>query len=590
MHRLMGRTGRVLIALILLCCLLAGCTGGDPVSTETSVPADSVITSAEESPSQESAAESLPEESSFEPRYVKAFLASDRPQIELYRMTDRQLYEKTLCPRGTEVERIIAEPSAWEEQSMYTGILWEGQEYLIMTGMLAENPDEVVLEKSIYARTPATILTAPDDAGIAGLAKKTDKLDVLGYDYLNPDGSVHMYRVQQGENSGWVYAKYMVTTFAEAEPPYNEHGEYDIHKDRRHTFELYGGEGGHLDYYPVEKPVFEDNPFCEDARTMYLNARTIFSLDDYLAIIRESGVNAVVLDIKDGYLGFAADAAREACPTGYADAYATAEDYAAAVSKLQDNGLYVIGRIVVFNDWAFAADHPEACILTDVTSEKWVSAYNRDAWEYNCRLAIEAVEKCGFNEIQFDYVRFPDYAYSMSAEGKTDFRNAYDEEKAQTIQNFLFYVCDQLHERGVYVSVDVFGECSNTYVSAPGQYWPAISNVVDAISSMPYTDHFSTSVDMWTDPYPTVYQWALKAAERQTEIPTPAVPRTWITGYDTPYWNPVVEYDASKIKAEAQALYDAGLTGGFIPWNAGSSLSKYKQISEAWKNDYTGSD
>ena len=167
-----------------------------------------------------------------------------------------------------------------------------------------------------------------------------------------------------------------------------------------------------------------------------------------------------------------------------------------------------------------------------------------------------------------------------------DFKNKYDEEKAEAVQNFLFYATDQIHKVGAYLSVDVFGECSGEYVTAYGQYWPAISNIVDAISSMPYTDHFGRGVDTWTNAYQTVYNWAKGAATRQKEIPTPAVARTWITAYDTPYWKPTVIYNASKIEDQVRALYDAGLDGGFITWNSASSLAKYEQIKTAFNKDY----
>ena len=104
---------------------------------------------------------------------------------------------------------------------------------------------------------------------------------------------------------------------------------------------------------------------------------------------------------------------------------------------------------------------------------------------------------------------------------------------------------------------------------------------------MPYTDHFGRTTDTWTNAYKTVNNWAKGAATRQTEIPTPAVARTWITAYDTPHWNPTVVYDAKKISDQAQALVDAGLTGGFITWHSASSLYKYQQIKSAFSKDYT---
>ena len=103
---------------------------------------------------------------------------------------------------------------------------------------------------------------------------------------------------------------------------------------------------------------------------------------------------------------------------------------------------------------------------------------------------------------------------------------------------------------------------------------------------MPYTDHFGRNNDTWSNAYKTVYNWASGAVKRQKEIPTPAVARTWITAYDTPYWNPSVVYGADKIAEQAQALVDAGLNGGFITWNSASSLNKYEQIKSAFGRNY----
>ena len=307
----------------------------------------------------------------------------------------------------------------------------------------------------------------------------------------------------------------------------------------------------------------------------------------YLKIATTSGVNAIVVDIKDGALAYPVEIAKEYSMTAYNTAINSYDTYKKVINKIKEVNIYVIGRIVVFNDTHYGKDHPEECIKSNASSRLWPSGYSRGAWEYNVELAKAAVKDMGFNEIQFDYVRFPEDAYNMSKNSSTDFRNKYNEEKAETIQNFLFYATDEIHKVGAYLSVDVFGECSGTYVTSYGQYWPAISNIVDAISSMPYTDHFDRVAERWEKPYQTVYNWAKGAAERQTEIPTPAIPRTWITAYDTPYWNPTVIYDASKISAQAQALVDAGLEGGFITWHSASSLSKYKQIKSAFAKDYT---
>ena len=90
-------------------------------------------------------------------------------------------------------------------------------------------------------------------------------------------------------------------------------------------------------------------------------------------------------------------------------------------------------------------------------------------WEYKVALAKDAVETMGFQEIQFDYVRFPDGTYDYEKAGTIDYRNENNETKAQAIQRFLMYATDELHDLGVYVGADVFGESVETYVTAYGQ-------------------------------------------------------------------------------------------------------------------------
>ena len=80
----------------------------------------------------------------------------------------------------------------------------------------------------------------------------------------------------------------------------------------------------------------------------------------------------------------------------------------------------------------------------------------------------------------------------------------------------------------------MFGECANAYVTACGQYWPAISSVVDAISGMPYPDHYSAQGDYkpWEHPYTTVHNFGESAMARQSETASPGAVRTWIQCYN----------------------------------------------------------
>jgi hypothetical protein len=277
-------------------------------------------------------------------------------------------------------------------------------------------------------------------------------------------------------------------------------------------------------------------------------------------------------------------------PSAYAGAFNSLEKYQAAVKKIKDAGYYIIGRITAFNDANLAKDHPELVIANKSSGKPqkivgmyWPSVYQRDVWKYKVDLAVEAVNPMGFHEIQFDYVRFPDKTGSYEKAGTIDFHNTYGESKAQAIQRFLMYATDILHEQGVYVSADVYGESAYTYVTAYGQYWPAISNVVDVISGMPYPDHFAGTDTWkpWEHPYDTLNQWGKHVMNRQSETATPAAVRTWIQAYNA-IKEPHNTYGPNEIAAQIKGLRDAGCTGGYMTWSSSSSLDKYRSIMSAF--------
>ena len=166
-----------------------------------------------------------------------------------------------------------------------------------------------------------------------------------------------------------------------------------------------------------------------------------------------------MVDIVDGTaVSYASPVMQQYSPSAYAAAQDTMEGFKANVQKLRDAGYYVIGRITVFNDAHLAADHPEY-VISDlngtplkISSMYWPSAYNRTVWQYKVELALEAAA-LGFNEIQFDYIRFPDGAYKYEQAGTIDYKNTYGESKAQAVQRFLIYAAERLHDAGYYLSL-----------------------------------------------------------------------------------------------------------------------------------------
>lgn len=527
---------------------------------------------------------------------ITVYLSSDEYYINTYNL---DYTDGIKIPRGTEVTfyekeypKLLNKKDKIDENTIYYNkILYNDIEYYIDLGYTALTYEESIKEKKLYVRTPVTVYQNSTDNKILGFYGKGTELEIVGFDKLE-DGKVSMYKVKYDGYSlddniteGYIYSKYLVKTKEEALENYNEDGIYDTHKDRKYSYDLLGGSAANLDYYPYERVEFEDNKLLTYAKSLYMNSgvRVIENTDSYINIMKNNNLNAVVVDIKDGNLAFPSEVAKEYLGENFRYNNSK-ESYKEAIQKIKDAGIYVIGRIVAFNDPVFASNNSsEAIARPNGNNTTWVSAYSRKSWEYNVSLAIECVKEFGFNEIQFDYVRFPEDSYSMT-DNNYNFKNHFNEEKAQAVQNFIIYASDQIHKYNAYVSVDVFGECSSTYVTAYGQYWPAISNVADVVSSMPYTDHFGKNVDTWSNPYSTIYNWAVKTASRQKEIKTPGIARTWITAYNTPYWDPVVTYNANKIKNQIDALKDAGLTGGAITWNAGSSLSKYESIAPGFND------
>lgn len=523
--------------------------------------------------------------------YEDGYLTSSIYQVPMY---DMDYKESISLVRGT---KISYKKESYDNQgTSYYLVIYDNREYYVLCDNVTTKEENVIQEKLMYVRTPVTLYEDSTSVSILSTIKKGEELSIVGYDYLYEDGSVHKYQIQYGDMLGYVYGKYLVTSKEVALQNYDESNSYQIHLARGDRYG--GGSAGNLDYYPEEKPQFKDNIMPEEVRSLYLNASVLSDIDKYINLAKESGINAFVVDIKDGVLGYPSDVANTMSPTSYATAKNTKEVYKQAIQKLLDNGFYVIGRIVVFNDSNYVMDHRQSAI-TDVTtgnpylhnSSYWPSPYARDVWEYNVSLALEAVELMGFHEIQFDYVRFTDRTYTLEYNGIIDLKNIYNEEKAQAIQGFLMYARDALHEQGVYISADVFGESAHAYVTGYGQYWSAISNVVDVISAMPYPDHFNTydyglNEISWTVPYKLLYTWGSNyAAVRQSEVASPARVRTWIQAYNA-IREPYIVYDANKVSDQIQGLYDAGLTGGFITWNSRSSYDKYLEISSAFGKEY----
>jgi len=524
------------------------------------------------------------------------YLASSTATVQVYDSEGNEVESKL---RGTKVY-YQEDKTITKSEELLHSIMIDNKEFFVKKEFLVEKKEDVVTEKTVYVRTPQNLYSTMDSsATLLTLVQKGAALEVVGFDEITETGEVKSYKVKSSDAEGYIDRKYVTLDQESALAHYDPDNYYTIHQNRGDRYG--GGDAGALDYYPVDKPKFVDNVMPEKVYDLYLNCgkNVISSVDEYISFAKETKINAFVVDIKDNKTpAYSSPIMEKYSPTNAANAYNSMENYKMAIQKIKDAGFYVIGRITVFKDEYYAIDHPEYAIRNSKTDglfkhyeTYWPSPYQRSVWEFNVNLAKEAVEEMGFNEIQFDYVRFPDRTYTLEQQGVMDFRNVYDEDKAQAIQRFLQYATDELHKLNVYVSADVFGESAHNYVTAYGQYWAAISNVVDVISAMPYPDHFNKyeygfDVPVWTVPYDLLNYWAnAYVAKRQSEVPTPAIVRTWIQTYDT-IKEPYITYGAEEVSDQIEGLYDAGLTGGYMTWNSGSNLTKYKSQKDAYNKEY----
>jgi len=367
-----------------------------------------------------------------------------------------------------------------------------------------------------------------------------------------------------GNMGGWIAAEYTV-------------------KDRT---ELLGETLRKLDFSPQNKTYeYPNNPRVE-ARGIYLTKYSASNdrLDKLIEMTKRTKINTFVIDVKDdnGHMLFSTKAAEKYSPE--ANKYVTVKDIAALMKKLKENNIYTVARIVSFKDPTYTKQHTDRAIIykdsgkpfTNSDGLIWASAYDRILWEYNLEVSKEAA-KAGFNEIQFDYVRFP-----ASDGGKLDkaldYRNTKGESKPQAIQDYLKYAREQLAPLNVYISADIYGLVGSVADDMSlGQYWEAVSNMVDYVCPMMYPSHYANATyglsvpDAY--PYETVFNSAKDSAARNKNIETPAVIRPWIQDFTAPWVAGHIKYSDKQVEDQIRALDKNGIKE-YLLWNAGNKYSE----------------
>lgn len=431
--------------------------------------------------------------------------------------------------------------------------------------------------------------TSDDGSGVVSEEASTDAVDEEGDDNdsgedqgstSEEDGDTTTEGNETGDGE---------TSETEGDEPENEEGEEPESEEPEIVEEpvdytaLISRPIDDVDYTPQEKSgSFESNPKIE-VKALFITANTAVSsnLDAILELLDTTDLNALVIDVKndDGNILFESEAARQYVPS--ANNGVQIKDMEAFMKKMKEHNVYMIARVVTFKSPRFAETYPEKGItykssgnLYYADGSYWVSPFDQDLKDYNIAVSKEAIAH-GFNEIQFDYVRFP--ATGSALDKNLDFKNPDNHSKTYAIQEFVKQAYTEISAMEAYVALDVFGwTATTTGDSGIGQHWEGMSNVTDYMCPMVYPSHYGKNnfgipvPD--AEPYKTVFESMSDATERNANIESPAILRPWLQAFTATWVTGYIVYDRDEIQAQIQACKDLGIED-YIFW---SSSNKYK--------------
>lgn len=321
--------------------------------------------------------------------------------------------------------------------------------------------------------------------------------------------------------------------------------------------------------------ILQPRPLPDEVRGVHVTmalAGLPGKINEYVAM-KAAGLNAIELDVKDenGDIGFPVNVPL-ARKIGSAKRYYDAER---TVAKIHAAGLYLVGRVVTFEDPALSAGVPQFAIRRADGSRwlnsaglGWTNPYDKRVWKYNVDVAVQAA-KLGFDEIQFDYVRFP----SDGDISQIRYPGKHAQPMGWTIPMFAKYAQQRLKPLGVRLSVDVFG-LSATRNLGIGQFPRRIARYVDAIYPMVYPSHYVSGEYNIVDPDSrpgTTVAYSLRDFRKAVRgHPTKLIP--WLQDFSLGR-----TYTLADVQDQIQAAR-LEHTKGFMLWNA-AGLYTVKALS-----------
>lgn len=287
-----------------------------------------------------------------------------------------------------------------------------------------------------------------------------------------------------------------------------------------------------------------------------------------LQIVESTEVNAIVLDLKDstGQVFYDTNVAMASTIGAKNPKF----DVQTRLKEMKDRGIYTIARIVCFEDPLLANARNDLAIH-DVTTGglwttwnglAWVNAHQREVWQYNIDLAVEAAN-LGFDEIQLDYIRFPSDGLLENADYGGQYAN---EPRLDAITGFLGQMQAALKPTGSLLAVDIFGLTMwDDGDGGIGQNFAAIAPLVDIVCPMIYPSHFYPG-DLGLDipnnhPYEVIHSSLVNGAAKMPDAAYKL--RPWLQDFS---YGEGIEYGDAEVAAQIQAADDFG-GNGWMLWS-----------------------
>jgi hypothetical protein len=328
-------------------------------------------------------------------------------------------------------------------------------------------------------------------------------------------------------------------------------------------------------------------------RGLYLNAYAAGSkrrLAQLLAIADSTEINAFVIDVKDEKgMRYRTQLPQQKAIGGEV----TISNLKALVDTVEAHNVWTIARIVVFKDAMLSQAKPEWSIKDpagglwrDKEGNTWVSTWDPNVWEYNIQIA-EEVLRAGFDEVQFDYIRFPEPFPSLPKQVHPNAKG----DRTAAIEQFIAKAKPRIKALGGVLAVDLFGLSPNDPRDVNiGQQWERVISQVDHVLPMVYPSHYLPTHLKGVPtpnrmPYETVFasvgMGVIRAQRLRDAGASAARIIPWLQGFSAPWVSKNYPYGVEQADAQIRAVYDVGLED-WIFWHPGS---KYEHLMSAFGKD-----